>query len=158
MGPSLKHALETADGRFNRPPVGNIYDRYVEYAAVEGFPHVEAVARWIAAEEGLDFAEYANSLRHEVYLAGQKAKDEKRTAEYEALRDAGYQLATEAALVVGHRYDVLIEKDSAFGKHRTHVVCRCEAGAGGDLFLKPRHARTRRFKVGVVNEMWVRHA
>ena len=88
MSPNLKDALDNADGRFNRPPVGNIYVRYVEYAAVEGFPHVEAVARWIAAKEGIDFTEYGDALRHEAYLAGQKAKDETRTAEYHAVRNA----------------------------------------------------------------------
>jgi hypothetical protein len=158
MSPNLKDALDNADGRFNRPPVGNIYVRYVEYAAVEGFPHVEAVARWIAAKEGIDFTEYADALRHEAYLAGQKAKDETRTAEYHAVRNAGYRLATEARLVVGQRYDVLIDKDTAFGRRRTQLVCECEAGAGGDLFLTPRHARMRRLKVGTVNEMWVRDA
>ena len=158
MSPSLKHALDGADGRFNRPPIGNIYDRYVEYAAVEGAPHIEAVARWIATKEGIDFAEYGNALRHEVYLASQKAKEERITAEYHELRNAGYQLATDVALVAGKRYEVLIDKDGAFGRHRTHLLCKCEAGPGGDLYLTSRHARTKRLKVGGVMRMWVRDA
>ena len=66
MSPNLKDALDNADGRFNRPPVGNIYVRYVEYAAVEGFPHVEAVARWIAAKVAIQLGARAGGSQGPV--------------------------------------------------------------------------------------------